>query len=573
MSSWRDTTCGALTAADVGTRVTVAGWADTRRDHGGLVFVDLRDFSGKVQLVVNPEHAPEPAQVAHDVRNEFVLQAEGEVVKRAPEAVNPNLPTGEIEIQVEALKVLSRSTPLPFQIGDDVDDVLRLKYRWLDMRSERMQRNLRLNHVVIAAIRRAMDDMGFVDVWTPSMTKGTPEGARDFLVPIRLQPGTFYALAQSPQLFKQLCMVGGLDRYYQIATCWRDEDLRADRQFEFRQLDLEMSFVDREDVLDVMEEAVVAAFVGAGREPPPRPFPRLGYAEAMAKYGTDKPDFRYGLEIEDATELTRSSGFGVFANAPTVRYLVAPRPFSRAELGRLEEIAKEWGAKGLAYLVNDGGELRSPIAKFLSEDELRALQPDAGSTALFVADDEAVVARVLGGLRIHLARELDLAETGDELFHWIVDFPLFERDEDTGQWTFLHHPFTAPMPGDEGFEQDPGSALSQHYDLIWNGWELGSGSIRIHDAEMQQAVFRVMGMGEEEQEAKFGFLLDALKMGAPPHGGFAMGIDRFVARMAGEPDLRQVVAFPKIASGSDPLTGGPTPMPDSVLKDLGIRLR
>jgi aspartyl-tRNA synthetase len=573
MSSWRDTTCGALTAADVGTRVTVAGWADTRRDHGGLVFVDLRDFSGKVQLVVNPEHAPEPAQVAHDVRNEFVLQAEGEVVKRAPEAVNPNLPTGEIEIQVEALKVLSRSTPLPFQIGDDVDDVLRLKYRWLDMRSERMQRNLRLNHVVIAAIRRAMDDMGFVDVWTPSMTKGTPEGARDFLVPIRLQPGTFYALAQSPQLFKQLCMVGGLDRYYQIATCWRDEDLRADRQFEFRQLDLEMSFVDREDVLDVMEEAVVAAFVGAGREPPARPFPRLGYAEAMAKYGTDKPDFRYGLEIEDATELTRSSGFGVFANAPTVRYLVAPRPFSRAELGRLEEIAKEWGAKGLAYLVNDGGELRSPIAKFLAEDELRALQPDAGSTALFVADDEAVVARVLGGLRIHLARELDLAETGDELFHWIVDFPLFERDEDTGQWTFLHHPFTAPMPGDEGFEQDPGSALSQHYDLIWNGWELGSGSIRIHDAEMQQAVFRVMGMGEEEQEAKFGFLLDALKMGAPPHGGFAMGIDRFVARMAGEPDLRQVVAFPKIASGSDPLTGGPTPMPDSVLKDLGIRLR
>jgi aspartyl-tRNA synthetase len=573
MSSWRDTTCGALTAADVGTRVTVAGWADTRRDHGGLVFVDLRDFSGKVQLVINPDHAHDAAQVAHDVRNEFVLQAEGAVVKRAPEAVNPNLPTGEIEVQVDTLRILSRSTPLPFQVGDDVDDVLRLKYRWLDMRSERMQRNLRLNHVVIAAIRRAMDDMGFVDVWTPSMTKGTPEGARDFLVPIRLQPGTFYALAQSPQLFKQLCMVGGLDRYYQIATCWRDEDLRADRQFEFRQLDLEMSFVDREDVLDVMEEAVVAAFAGAGREPPPRPFPRMGYAESMARYGTDKPDLRYGLEIQDATELTRSSGFGVFANAPTVRYLVAPRAFSRAELGRLEEIAKEWGAKGLAYLVNDGGEIRSPIAKFLSEEELRALQPDAGGTALFVADDEAVVSRVLGGLRIHLARELDLAETGEELFHWIVDFPLFERDEESGQWTFLHHPFTAPMPGDENFEQDPGRALSQHYDLIWNGWELGSGSIRIHDAEMQQAVFRVMGMGEEEQEAKFGFLLEALKMGAPPHGGFAMGIDRFVARMAGEPDLRQVVAFPKVASGSDPLTGGPTPMPDSVLKDLGIRLR
>ncbi|HEY3542619.1 MAG TPA: aspartate--tRNA ligase [Gaiellaceae bacterium] len=572
MSSWRDTTCGALTTGDVGKRVTLAGWVDTRRDHGGLVFIDLRDFSGKVQLVVNPEHAAEAAELTKEIRNEFVLQAEGEVVRRAPEAVNPNLPTGEIEVQVDTLRILSRSTPLPFQIGDDVDDVLRMKYRWLDMRSDRMQRNLRLNHVVIAAIRRAMDERGFVDVWTPSMTKGTPEGARDFLVPIRLQPGTFYALAQSPQLFKQLCMVGGLDRYYQIATCWRDEDLRADRQFEFRQLDLEMSFVDRDDVLDVMEEAVVAAFVAADREPPPRPFPRLGYAEAMARYGSDKPDFRYGLEIEDATELTRGSGFGVFANASTVRYIVAPRAFSRAELGRLEEVAKEWGAKGLAYLVvDDGGELRSPIAKFLSEQELAALQPPPGSTALFVADDEATVARVLGGLRIQLARELGLAETGAELFHWIVDFPLFERDEDSGRWTFLHHPFTAPMPGHESFESDPGSALSQHYDLIWNGWELGSGSIRIHDAEMQQAVFRVMGMGEDEQQAKFGFLLDALAMGAPPHGGFAMGIDRFVARMAGEPDLRQVVAFPKVASGSDPLTGGPTPMPDSVLQELGIR--
>jgi aspartyl-tRNA synthetase len=434
-----------------------------------------------------------------------------------------------------------------------------------------MQRNLRLAHVVIAAIRRQMDELGFVDVWTPSMTKGTPEGARDFLVPIRLQPGTFYALAQSPQLFKQLCMVGGLDRYYQIATCWRDEDLRADRQFEFRQLDLEMSFVDREDVLDVMETAVVAAFEAVGREPPPRPFPRLGYGEAMARYGTDKPDFRFGMEIEDATELTRQSQFGVFKNAPTVRYIVAPRAFSRAELGRLEEIAKEWGAKGLAYLVNDGGEIRSPIAKFLSEQELAQLQPEPGHTTLFVADDEAMVSRVLGGLRLHLGRELDLMETGAELFHWIVDFPLFERDEDTGQWTFLHHPFTAPMPGHEGFEQDPGSAVGQHYDLIWNGWELGSGSIRVHDAAMQAAVFRVMGLSDEEQEAKFGFLLDALKMGAPPHGGFAMGIERFIARIAGEPDLRQVIAFPKIASGSDPLTGGPTPMPESVLKELGIK--
>jgi aspartyl-tRNA synthetase len=570
--SWRDRTCGAVTTADVGTKITVAGWADTRRDHGGLVFVDLRDFSGKVQLVINPENAPDAAVVAHDVRNEFVLQAEGEVVRRAPEAVNANIPTGAIEVQVETLRILSTSEPLPFQIGEDnVDEVLRLRYRYLDMRSERMQRNLRLNHTVINAIRREMDSLGFVDVWTPSMTKGTPEGARDFLVPVRLQPGRFYALAQSPQLFKQLTMVGGLDRYYQIATCWRDEDLRADRQFEFRQLDLEMSFVEREDVLDVLERCVVASFEAVDREPPARPFPRLGYAEAMAKYGTDKPDLRFGLEIEEATEATRGSQFGVFASAPCVRYIVAPQAFSRTELARLEEVAKEWGGKGLAYLVNDSGEIRSPIAKFLSEDELKALTPPPGSTALFGAGEEPLVARVLGGLRLHLGRELDLMETGAEVFHWVVDFPLFERDEDTGQWTFLHHPFTAPVTGDEDFEADPGAAISQHYDLIWNGWELGSGSIRVHRSEMQQAVFRVMGLGEEEQQEKFGFLLEALKMRAPPHGGFAMGIDRFVARMAGEPDLRQVIAFPKVASGADPLTGAPTPMPDGVLKELGIR--
>jgi aspartyl-tRNA synthetase len=575
VSSWRDTTCGALRAADAGKRVTVAGWADTRRDHGGLVFVDLRDYSGKVQLVINPERAPEAAAVAHEIRNEFVLQAEGEVTPRAPDAVNANIPTGEIEIQVDKLTIVSRADPLPFQIGDEnVDEVLRLRYRYLDMRGERMQRNLRLNHTVINAIRREMDALDFVDVWTPSMTKGTPEGARDFLVPVRLQPGRFYALAQSPQLFKQLTMVGGLDRYYQIATCWRDEDLRADRQFEFRQLDLEMSFVDREDVLDVMERAVVAAFEAVDREPPARPFPRIGYAEAMAVYGTDKPDLRFGLEIHDATPITRDSQFGVFAGAPAVRYLVAPQAFSRAELARLEEVAKEWGAKGLAYLVHDeSGETRSPIAKFLSEAELAAFAASPGTTVLFAAGDEALVARVLGGLRTHLGRELGLAETGEEVFHWVIDFPLFERDEDTGNWTFLHHPFTAPVPGDEAkVESDPGGALSQHYDLIWNGWELGSGSIRIHHAELQEAIFRTMGIDAEEQQAKFGFLLEALKLGAPPHGGFAMGIDRFVARMAGEPDLRQVIAFPKVSSGGDPLTGAPTPMPASVLKELGIQV-
>ena len=573
MSSWRDTTCGALRAADAGKRVTVAGWADTRRDHGGLVFVDLRDYSGKVQLVINPERAPGAAAIAHEIRNEFVLQAEGEVTPRAPDAVNATIPTGEIEIQVDKLTIVSRSEPLPFQIGDDADEVLRIKYRWLDMRSDRMQRNLRLSHTVIQAIRSKMDELEFIDVWTPSMTKGTPEGARDFLVPVRLQPGRFFALAQSPQLFKQLCMVGGLDRYYQIATCWRDEDLRADRQFEFRQLDLEMSFVDREDVLDVLERCVVASFESAGREAPATPFTRVTYADVMRKYGTDKPDLRFGLEIQDATEVTRGSTFGVFANAPVVRYLVAPRAFSRAELARLEEIAKEGGAKGLAYLVNDGGEIRSPIAKFLSEEELAKLAPEPGSTALFAAADEATVSRVLGGMRTHLGRELDLADPQRNEFLWTIDFPLFERDEDNDQWTFVHHPFTTPMPGEEeSFEQDPGSALSQHYDLIWNGWELGSGSIRSHRADVQQAVFRVMGFDEAEQREKFGFLLDALQMGAPPHGGFAMGIERFIALMAGEPDIRQVIAFPKVSSGGDPLTGAPTSMPASILKELGIQV-
>jgi aspartyl-tRNA synthetase len=572
--SWRDLYCGELRSDHIGKRLTVAGWVDTRRDHGGLVFIDLRDHTGKLQLVVNPERAAEAKEAAHELRNEFVVQAEGEVVARSPEAVNPNLPTGEVEIQVDTLRILSRSTPLPFQLDEEnVDETLRLRYRWLDMRRDKMQHNFRVQHVAISGIRRRMDELGFVDVWTPSMTRGTPEGARDFLVPVRLQPGKFFALAQSPQLFKQLCMVGGIDRYYQIATCWRDEDLRADRQFEFRQLDLEMAFVEREDVLDVMEQAVVAAFEAVGDEPPSRPFERISFNDAMARYGNDRPDRRFGVEIEDATAITRDSEFGVFKNAPAVRYIVAPKAFSRAELGRLEDLAKEWGAKGLAYIVVDeSGEVRSPIAKFLSEQELAAFKADPGSTILFGAGDEASVARVLGLLRLHLGRELELIDTERNDFHWVLDFPLFEQDEDTGQWTFLHHPFTAPMPGQETWdESNPEGVRGQHYDLIQNGWELGSGSIRIHDVELQKRVFRTMGLSEEDAQSKFGFLLEALAMGAPPHGGFAMGIERFVAQLANEPDIRQVIAFPKVSSGADPLTGAPTPMPKEVLRELGIQ--
>jgi aspartyl-tRNA synthetase len=574
MNEWRDVYCGQVSAAHVGERLTLSGWAARRRDHGGLVFVDLRDHTGLCQIVVNPERAAAAAPVAHEVRNEFVLRVRGEIVRRAPDAVNPNLPTGEIELQADELEILSRSEPLPFQLDEEnVDEVVRLRYRYLDLRRERMQRNLRLSAAVIGAIRRSMEDQGFIDVWTPSMTLGTPEGARDFLVPVRLQPGRFFALAQSPQLFKQLFMVGGVDRYYQIATCWRDEDLRADRQFEFRQLDLELAFPTREEVLEVLERVVGAAFEAVGRTPPARPLPRLGYAEAILRYGTDKPDVRFGVEIQEATDATRGSEFAVFANAPCVRFVIAPRAFSRAELGRLEEFAKDWGAKGLAYLVRDeSGEVRSPIAKFLSPDEVDALAPPAGSTTLFVADTEPMAARVLGALRLHLGDELGLIdETRDELL-WILDFPLFQHDEDTGNWTFVHHPFTGPLAGHEDLiEQDPGKALSQHYDLIWNGWELGSGSIRIHRQDVQERVFRAMGMSDEEARAKFGYFLDALRMGAPPHGGFAMGIDRFIALIAGEANIREIIPYPKTASGSDPLTGAPTPIPQEVLAELGIK--
>jgi len=575
MNEWRDLHCGQVSVEHVGRRLTLAGWAARRRDHGGLVFVDLRDHTGLVQLVVNPGRAPDAATEAHDVRIEFVLRARGEVVRRAPDAVNPNLPTGEVEVQVDELEILTRSEPLPFQLDEEtVEEGTRLRYRYLDLRRERMQRNLRLSATVVAAIRRFMDSEGFVDVWTPNLTKATPEGARDFVVPVRLQPGKFFALPQSPQLFKQILMVSGFDRYYQIAVCFRDEDLRADRQFEFRQLDLELAFPTREEVFGVLEGAVCASFEALGRTPPERPFRRVPYEEAMLRFGSDKPDLRFGLEIEDATEATRGSEFGVFANAPVVRFLRAPREFSRAELQRLEEFAKEWGAKGLAYLVHGGdGEVRSPIAKFLSERELEAFRGEPGTTALFAADTTAGVERVLGALRGHLGAELGLIDESRDEFAWIVDFPLFEWKEDEQRWTFSHHPFTGMLPGHEDLiESDPERAVSLAYDLVWNGVELGSGSIRIHRAEIQRRVLRALGFSDKEINEQFGFLLEVMRMGPPPHGGFALGIERFVALLAGESNIREIVAFPKTASGSEPMTGAPTALPQDVLADLGIRV-
>ena len=573
---WRDLNAGELRPEHVGQRLALAGWTARRRDHGGLVFIDLRDESGLAQLVINPERAPEAAAVAHEVRNEFVIRAEGEVAARAPEAVNPNLPTGEVELQVDELEIVSRSEPLPFQ-GDEenVEEGTRLRYRYLDLRGERMQRNLRLSATVVAAIRRFMDEQGFVDVWTPNLTKATPEGARDFLVPVRLQPGRFFALPQSPQIFKQILMVAGIGRYYQIAICFRDEDLRADRQFEFRQLDVELSFPTREEVWETLEGAVVASFEALDREPPARPFRRLTWHEAMARYGSDKPDLRFGLELHDLTQQTRGSEFKVFAQAPSVQYLIVPQELSRAELASLEELAKEWGGKGLAYLVFDEeGEVRSPIAKFLSAEVVEAVRPEKpGATVLFGADEPGTVARVLSAVRNHLGRALGLIDETRDEFLWVTDFPLFEWDEDGKRWTFSHHPFTGVRPGDEDLiESEPGRALSQAYDLVWNGWELGSGSIRIHDPEIQKRVFRAMGITEAEAEERFGFLLEVLRMGAPPHGGFAMGLERFVALLAGEQNIREVVAFPKTASGSEPLSGAPTPIAQDILAELGIQV-
>jgi aspartyl-tRNA synthetase len=573
---WRDLRAGELRKEHVGQRLALAGWVGRRRDHGGLVFIDLRDESGLAQLVINPERTEEAAAVAHGVRNEFVVRAEGEVAARAPEAVNPSLPTGEVELQVDQLEIVSRSEPLPFQLDEEnVDEVTRLRYRYLDLRRERMQRNLRLSAAVISAIRRFMDEQGFVDVWTPNLTKATPEGARDFVVPVRLQPGRFFVLPQSPQLFKQILMVAGFGRYYQIATCFRDEDLRADRQFEFRQLDLELSFPTREEVLDTLEGAVVASFEALGRTPPERPFRRLTWHEAMARYGSDKPDLRFGLELNDLTEETRGSEFKVFAQAPSVQYLTLPQELSRAELASLEELAKEWGGKGLAYLVFDEeDEVRSPIAKFLSAELVDAVRPEQpGATVLFGADEPETVARVLSAVRNHLGRQLALIDVSRDEFLWVTDFPLFEWDEDNKRWAASHHAFTGVRPGDEDLiESDPGQALSQAYDLVWNGWELGSGSIRIHDPEIQRRVFKAMGIDEAEAQERFGFLLEVLRMGAPPHGGFAMGIERFVALMAGEQTIREVVAFPKTASGSEPMTGAPTPIAQDILAELGIQV-
>jgi aspartyl-tRNA synthetase len=573
-TAYRTDLCGTLRASDAGRRVAVCGWVARRREHGEhLAFVDLRDHTGVIQCVV-------PG--AHDVRSEYVLRVTGAVRLRPEGTANPNLPTGDVEIGDCEVEILSGAEPPPFPIdarADDVDEAVRLRYRYLDVRRERMQRNLRVRATVNSAIRSAMERQGFVEVETPMLMPSTPEGAREFLVPSRQSPGSFYALPQSPQLFKQLLMVGGTDRYYQIARCLRDEDLRADRQYEFMQLDAEMSFVDQDDVLAAISAAVLDAAEAVTGERPAA-IPQMTWHEAMDRYGVDKPDLRFGLELVELTPLFAHSGFRAFAGAPTIKGIRVPAGaahYGRNRLDALTDRAKQLGAKGLVWLkVAADATLDSPVAKFITDDErkavLEATSAEPGDLLLLVADDWTAAVEVLGQLRNELGRPP--VHAGPYCYVWIVDFPMFVGiDEATGRPKPAHHPFTRPHPDDAALlESDPMHVRSRAYDLVLNGWELGSGSIRIHEPELQQRIFDLLGIGPEEAMQRFGFFLTPFRYGAPPHGGFAFGIDRLAAILAGEENIREVIAFPKTQSGTDPMTNAPTPVSERQLRELGLRV-